>query len=254
MHVNISRYGSADGDINGMPTNIAAYEAGYKWLMEHFNLDNDGCYVSAKSMGGVGALAICYSNIPVKAADLFAPALDPFYQQLGYGIGSRMCFIEELNLDGCEPLITNTSPASPMTKEDFRALMIRNKFKMQGHNAYFAGVTNKTFEQLVALDVKTRGKYDDVIKYCRVPLRIHIAADDTTVGYYQSLNLVTAIKNANCVAEIRTLPAGCSNPHHATDSDPSALRVDSITTSLGDVCTDIAIAYVEALDWFESHA
>ena len=251
MFVRTSKYGSMGGDINGMPTNTAAYEQGYKWLMEHFNLDDNGCYVSAKSMGGVGALNILYSSIPLKAMDLLAPALNPFYQQCGYGIPSRADFIDDLKLVDADALLEDPSPASPMSTNDFNNLMIANADKLVGYNCYFSHVVNKTFAELVVLKFKNPGTYDDVIKLAKCPVRIHIAVDDTTVAYNQSLNLIKAIKNGNGIAEIRSMPSGCASPHHAVDNDPDALKVASIVTALGYTCTNVPLAYAEAASWFK---
>ena len=250
MFVRTSKYGTMGGDINGMPTNTAAYEQGYKWLIEHFNLDDTGVYVSAKSMGGVGALAICYSNIPVKAADLLAPALNPYYQQCGYGIPSRADYINDLKLENADALLSDPSAASPMSTNDFNALMIANRDRLVGYNAYFSWVVNKTFAELVVLKFKNPGTYDDVVKVCRCPFRIHVAADDTTIAYNQSLNLIKAMKNSGSVAEIRTMPAGCASPHHAVDNDPDALKVN-IVTELGYTCNNVPLAYAEAASWFK---
>lgn len=250
FYARTSKYGSVGGDVNGMPTNLASYEQGYKWLVEHYNIDKSGCYVGAKSMGGVGALMICYSKaIPVKAADLFAPALNPFYQQCGYGIGSRMDYVADLRLDNAEALLTNPSPSAPMEQDAFNSLMIANKDKLVGYNAYLSKVVNKTWEELVPLKFKNSNAFNDVVKLCDVPFRIHIAEDDTTVAYQQSLNLIKAMKNSGSRAEIRTLPAN-TGAHHATDSDENALKVSSITTKLGYTCTDVPLAYVEAVSWF----
>ena len=246
-----TKYGAIGGDVNGMPTNLAAYEQGYHWLVEHYNIDRSGCFVGAKSMGGVGALMICYSkSIPVKAADLFAPALNPFYQQCGYGILSRQDYITDFRLDNADALIENPSPSAPMSQTDFNALMIANRDKLVGYNAYLSKVSNKTWAELVALKFKNPGTFDDVIKFCDVPFRIHIAEDDTTVAYNQSLNLIKAMKNSGSIAEIRTLPAN-TGQHHATDSSPDALKVASIVTELGYTCTDVPLAYVEAANWFK---
>lgn len=246
-----SKYGAQGGDVNGMPTNLAAYEQGYKWLVEHYNIDASGCFVTGKSMGGVGALMLCYSkSVPVKAADILAPALNPFYQQCGYGILSRADYINDLRLVGAEGLLNNPSPASPMSQTDFNALMIANRDKLVGYNAYLSKVSNKTWAELIALKFKNPGTFDDVIKFCEVPLRIHIAEDDTTVAYNQSLNLITALKNSGSIAEIRTMPAN-TGQHHAVDNSPDALKVASITTELGYTCTDVPLAYVEAASWFK---
>ena len=85
-----------------------------------------------------------------------------------------------------------------------------------------------------------------------VPLKIWIAKDDVNTPYAMSEIYVKTVRNANGIAELRTMPSGTGG-HWATSKDPNALKVDSITTRLGIEHTNVPLAFAEVIQFFRRY-
>lgn len=249
FYANSSKYSTRNNESQGTPTSVSVIEQGWEWLCEHYNIDKTGCYVSCKSLGGLAALSILYSSIPVKACDMLAPLLNPNTRQFGWSKVGKSIYIEDCNLQGCESLIQAEGTGAVLDREVFNDIIRLNIDKLAGWNAYYANITNITFKDLIDMSYNKIGDYDNVIKMCKAPVRIHIAKDDNAVSYGASFNLIKSLQNGGCKAEIRTMPSGTGG-HHSVDNDSNALKVDKITTRLGYECLDIPLAYVECVSWF----
>lgn len=244
-------------DGNGSPSTIIAMEQGWKTICERYNIDNSGAYVIGKSLGGLMGMASLYSNIPIKAADLLAPMMNPNDRQLGYSFASKRMYCEDCGFTNWEKLADSNAVGDygSLPSEEYMSILRENIYKWAGYNGYWNGIVNKTMAEICETSKynykQVKGAYENVIKMCKVPLQIHMAEDDVNVSYIEAYNIVQAIQNGGGKARMRTMPNKTGG--HYLETHENSLRVDSITTALGYTCTSIPLVYVEAISWFNRH-
>ena len=232
------------------PTTMASIRNAYDWVCRNYNIDKTGIYVSGKSFGGCFGAAMMFQRaIPVKAIGLLAPLLtirEPGVG-LGYGKYDRIAYCEDSRFVDCEDAYLDNP-----TEAQMQAIMVRNAKLFLGFDATLTNMLNKEPEEVAGI-MNSNAVYDTIKRDGNnVALKIWVAKDDTSIGFSPCKYHVDSIVNGGGNAEIREMPAG-TGAHHAVDSSPNALKVASIRTRLGYVCTDIPLAYAEMVDFFNQN-
>ena len=262
----------------GTVDNMNCLVDGYRWVVDNYNIAKDGCYTMCKSLGGLQALNLCWSAVPVKACAGLAPALDPLSRGGGYTNSERSESAEVLEYSGDTTCLSSTIQlTSGYTIPDmsvgsaYRTLMEANKKKWIGYLPMWNGLTDSDIDDLLewtyadmqsgATEVTDKGIAPDIMKgdqnatnwenlhrTCRSAIKIWSAPDDTDVPYSIEQNFIKTLTNGNCIAELRAMPSGTGG-HHAVDYDANALKQSGVT-KIGVTYTDIPTAYVEAVEFF----
>ena len=251
-----SKYGIYGGQ-TASPTQIASVNQGIDWVCKNFNVDASRLYISAKSLGGISALAMCYlrNGVKPRACSLLAPCLDIYDLAFGYTAAQRTRLAIDFGFsEDVEGVLNSTTGNIDITDDTntaFREYAAENAKKMIGYNPMWSGVIGLNVEEMINNRNEGRNTFASYLqtlsKVCNVPVKIFDAADD---GFYTvSKACVQAIKNAGGLAEMRTFPSGTGG-HHAVDNAENALKVESITTKCGVTYTNVPLAYVEMVHYF----
>ena len=262
----------------GTVDNMNCLVDGYKWVVDNYNVAEDGCYTMCKSLGGLPSLNLCWSAVPVKACAGLAPALDSLSRGGGYTNGERAENAEVLEYSGDTTCLSSTiHTTSGWTIPDmsvgsaYRTLMEANKRKWIGYLPMWNGLTDSDIDDLLewtyadmqsgATEVTDQGIAPDIMKgdqnatnwanlhrTCHSAIKIWSAPDDTAVPYSTEQNFIKTLQNGNCIAELRTMPSGTGG-HHAVDTGTNALKQSGVT-EIGVNYFNIPTAYVEAVAFF----
>lgn len=238
------------GHLPPTPTTMASIRNAYEWVCRNFNIDKSGIYISGKSFGGCfGAAMMFQTAIPVKAIGLLAPLLT--IREPGAGLGysryDRIAYCE----DSCFVDYEDAFLENP-TSAQMQAIMVRNARLFLGYDATLTNMRNIEPEDIAGI-MNTNAVYDTIKRDGNnVALKIWVAKDDTQIGFNPCKYHIDSIVNGGGNAEIREMPAGTGG-HHAVDNAPNALKVASLRTRLGYVCTNIPLAYAEMVDFFNQY-
>lgn len=251
-----TKYPNAVGANFGSPIAKAGLMQGYEWVKNNYNIDNSGVFVSAKSAGGYQAVNLLYNNaMPIKAAGLLAPALLPIHQPFGYNGSTKVAYADDFGFEGdTENILNVEGSVLPMTQE-LREYLTLNVPKIIGYVPIWNGIVNGNFDTMLENTLNKNEKmaeYQSLSRVNNVPTKIWAAIDDgdDDWGIYGASRIyIHTLKNANNIAEIRTMPANTGS-HNAVDSSPDALKVSSITTRLGYTHNNVPLAYVELVSFF----
>lgn len=254
-HGGTSKYPTNDSF--GMPTNLASISAAWNYLINNYNIDPTGLYISAKSLGGYTAHQLIFNrNIPVKAAALLAPAIDNKRYCFGYYRFQRENFAADAGLEGDLSVLQQGNDTTSISNtvqftDEFRTLVKGNISQLTGYMPMVSGVVNKTIDELLALDPEDQNSYHDVVRVVTVPTRYWVAKDDVDTPYNIADNFVRSAQNGNSPVSMRTMPSGTGG-HHSVDNSENAPKT-TITTRLGVTYTDFPVAWVEALNFMERY-
>ena len=251
-----TKYPQAAGANFGSPIAKAGLMQGYEWVKDNYNIDNSGVFVSGKSAGGYQAVNLLYNNaMPIKAAGLLAPALLPIHQPFGYNGSTKVAYADDFGFEGdTENILNVEGSVLPMTQE-LREYLTLNVPKIIGYVPIWNGIVNGNYDTMLENTLNKNEKmaeYQNLSRVNNVPTKIWAAIDDgdDDWGIYGASRIyIHTLKNANNIAEIRTMPANTGG-HNAVDSSPDALKVRSITTRLGITHSNVPLAYVELASFF----
>lgn len=249
FHCGTSKYPTC-GNGMGLPTNLMAAKSAYKYIINHFNVKQDELFLACKSVGGDIISLLAYSDLPVKAIGMFSPALDPIRYCFGYGNKTKGMFADEFGLDDNwrETLFKSIN----YTDKKFQSLVIKHLDKISNHLPFQRGVKNKDIKDMLFLDVKSLSDWSDIEKTIPAPVKIWSATDDSVTPFQMHKNFINMLKNGNCEAELREMPAGTGG-HQTTNSDHESIQVTNVTTKLGVRYDSMNVAWVELVDWFTQH-
>ena len=247
-----------NNDSFGCATNIASANAAYNFLVNNFNIDKGGVYLSCKSLGGYTTHELIFNgSMPIKAAAMLAPGIDNKRYCFGYYGFQRLNFAADMGFTGDLSVLegSDTVPRDDITiqySDAFKTLLTNNIDKVYGYLPMFNGVINKTLAELLDLHPEVADAWADVKRIHRIPTRYWVAPDDTDTPYPIAANYVKSCQNAFCPVTLRTMPSGTGG-HHSVDNAENAPKVASITTRLGVTYTNFPLAFVEALNFLERY-
>lgn len=248
FHAGTSKNPDIDGF--GTPTNIYSAMNAYKYITEHYNVKKE-LFLACKSLGGNLTMLLSYSSLPVKAAGLLAPAMNPSGWCFGYTEEEQLAYAQDFGFkEGYETVLNGSRDYK---RQEFKDLVQENLDVLTGYQPMQLGITNKTFgETFVNQDVydpDVEDSFKDLIRYVPVPIKFWVAPDDTNTPIQMHRNFVKSAINGGSTAYLRELPEG-TGAHHAVDNDPNALQTTDITTRLGVHYDKMTTAWVELAEWF----
>ena len=245
----------------GSPTNIACVRQGIEWVCENYNIDINSLYVTGKSLGGINSIAMCFENgLNVKAVAPLAPEIDPVMVGGGYSINTRKSYANDLSFSDDIGNVLNEEGANTINNfsSDFKNYFIQNADRIIGFNPFWRNVIGIDANQYVTwlTEGNKTALYNNIeskSRVCKVPVKIFVAIDDNAVDWAESNAFIKSIKNSGGIAEIRTMPEN-TGKHHAVDTDPNALKVESIVTKCGITHTNVPLAYAEMVQFFRQYS
>lgn len=250
----------------GNPDNMACYEWGIKYILENFNVNPNGIFVTCKSLGGEVGLNLAFSNTAIKpaAVGMLAPAFNLLRRSLGYTKEERFENAWAWGFEGDTETILGDETTVvdygtiPAETDEYKAYMKANAEKLMGYNPMWNGLIGANLDELCEWSFNLgagdllESNWNNLVRVCATPIKIWDAVDDVSTPYSIAKNFVTTLKNGGCMAELRTMPTGTGGHYSVdigTESNPS-LKVDSITTRLGITHENIPLAYVELVNYF----
>ena len=236
------------------PTNLNCYLSGIKYVLDKFNIDRENIFVAGKSLGGIQAFALCYQNqIKINACGLLAPALNPLHQTFGYTKAERMTLAQDFGFSEDVNNVLNTD--NFVENDNYISYIKDNATKMCGWNPYWINMildnNTKVMNSIKLLDGKN-ADYSSIFKTCNVPFKVWVANDDININPYAIKNVVKAMNNAGCLAEVRIMPNGTGG-HHSVDNDVNAPQTTNVITKLGVHYDSIPTAYYELVKHFDKY-
>lgn len=253
--------------VYGNPDNMACYSAGYKWVIDNYNIRTDGVYVSGKSLGGSPAMNITFGKcgIPVKACGLMAPGLNFVRKGFGYNQGDRYENAQAFGLtDYTDALGGSGTIASVLARESFQNLMNAQYEKFCAWVPFWEntdGVLNNKADFLASAYLGVEGtdvstgdgdvtRWANYSKHCDVPIKIWCAVDDANVPYRANYNFVHMLKNGGSMAELRTLKSGTGGHSAMNFTEETAEKIGDVMTATGVVISGVTAAYYELIQFF----
>ena len=245
-------YGKTDihstGENFGSPTSMMAIVNGYKWVIKNYNIADDGCFTFGKSQGGLPTALLCYnSGIPLRAAGLLAPLLDPIMMLWAYSVPERYTNMSDFGFTVDTNLVMDTlTPATPWSV-NLMAYLTENLHKFTESSALWIGNVDVTPEEMLAwYENKPAGFWETKKKVCNVPTKIWIGYDDglNDGAYFKYYSM---LKNGNSKVALRYIASGWGG-HHAVDTTGPMITVD---TKYGGTLSNIPVAYAEMLAYFK---
>ena len=233
------------------PTAVAALVQGYRWVVDNYNIDDTGVFVSGKSAGGYNAFSLINKGVPILAIGALAPAISPLARVYGYSAKTRLAYIDDFGMEGDLSIFEadNYSRYSVGVKE----FIINNAEKMVGYNPFWNGIVNKPLLDLATIGADNTednsNHFEGVARVTTVPQKIWVSEDDPSVPVGVIKNYISTIKNGQGIGELRLMPDNTGG-HHSVDNSPDALQVPSITTRLGITHANVPLAYVEMPQFF----
>lgn len=265
------------GEGFGAPSYSAALSNLVGFLIENYNIKNDGVYISCKSAGGFMAAFLAETQpFKIRAAGLLAPALSPTISLANHASQQT----EVANMEAEQLGIDYRFTASNFDAEA-KASIITNIAKWRQTDGFFrntdisdsemativsaahaaAGLNTKTDGLNIVL--KDNGNEEILAtkkRWVPCPLKIWISQGDATVFYDNSRVFVEMGQRAGSPCYLRTVPSATTTgqSHHAmVDTSTDAPRIQSYKTKYGGIATKIGtlpdgipIAIAELVDWF----
>ncbi len=250
----------------GNPDNMVCYEWGIKYILDNFNVNPRGIFITCKSLGGEVGLNLAFNTTSVRpaAVGMLAPAFNILRRSLGYTKEERFENAWAFGFEGDTQNILGDETTKvdygsiPAETAEYKAYMKANASKLMGYNPMWNGLVSANLDDLVewSFDLgagdMVENNWSNLSRVCNTPIKIWDAVDDTSTPYIIAKNFVTTLKNGGCMAEIRTMPTGTGGHYSVdigTEENPS-VKVSSITTRCGIIHENIPLAYVELANYF----
>ena len=241
------------------PTNIAITNTFYQYVMDNFNFEKDIC-VGSKSQGGVKAMYLVSSKIPVRAACLLASRVSPLCAIYGYSDKERAVSLNDMgfnilqdaegNIIGDAQCMSHSYFTDNFEDADRRAYWENHLELVIGTDPLFKCDVGSSY-----IDTYRAVSRNDLQAYLAqnpkiiqdVPMMFIGAEDD--VIYRESLLAFNAMQNQTSFAKRINMPNNNPTPHHAVDT--TGVMV-SVTTRYGEVIDGVPLAWVEMLAFFDN--
>lgn len=234
----------------GSPIAFSALTHGYKWVLDNYNIRPDGLFVTGKSSGGSIGLGVHSATaLPVLATGMLAAGVTPFTEPYSYELEAKQAFADDFGFVGDYSVLSHERES-----EELKEFIRQNTETMQGYNAMFNGLIGVPLNVLSEwgaekIDIDPLN-YEGVARVGAPPTKLWASIDDPTGVWTVGKIYTDTIKNAGGFAELRTLPDKTGG-HYATDIHENALRVERVETATGIVHQNVALAYVELVQFFK---
>ena len=260
-----------------VPISLRCIESGIKYFIDRYNIDGNNIHVISRSFGG--QMALHYALHPfdgLKSVTLFDPVID-FLSMRGRFSDARKALVEELSFNGTEAML-----------EDFYDINEDGSSEdmSQGLNYYFSERCQPLWEinipALVRLNVSWDNLIGDILSnnYAKsladarewwfngkdntdptiynhneykvistVPVKVCGALDDASTPLQAMTEKIAQLRNSGNPAETYFVATG---GHDAVSV--STTYAQTITTSLGIVCENVPIGWIEAMKWVRKNS
>lgn len=247
----------------GMPSHKTSIVNMVKFLMDNYNLRDDGVYLFGKSSGGFVCHMLAYLQpFKVKAVASLNPAICLLTSQMNHVL-QKLNTVKATGLQIGAPVDFDTSgaTASGMSwNSEVQEYFIANISRWRQIDAFFQG-TDLTDAQVADI---INGCYDkgaaspkkidygmDVInaakRWVNCPTMIWSDPKDDAVAHDTILKYTQMAQRTGSPVYLRTMPYN-SGQHHSTDTASNAIKT-TYKPKYSDA-VEVPVAYAELVDWF----
>ena len=199
----------------GNPTVVDCYKAGFDYVMENFNLKQDGIYVIGTSMGGLSSFQIVQSGkFPVLAQVGFCPAIDLFKQAYCAKWGSAERDYQKSHIssyfgfEGAPASFTNTFPTDAeieLYKNNFEKTVKYSPILCNVVDGDITSIFNAIPTSATGIDATEAAIYAQLTATHPCPVMIIHSKDDSVVSYRYSQYFVDMLKRSGQAASLYTI-------------------------------------------------
>lgn len=251
---------STSSEVHGYsPWARQAYEQGYQWVIDNFNIYTDGVFLGGRSMGGGMCFEVLQSHIPVLAACPVVPVCNYLWWWNYMNASRRTSVAKRIGLTGSDA--PTWSSTSPMPSAEWNYLK-DNFDKLVKYSPFWRAIDNLPSKDILFADEMNVSKSTKTNEYeanvfnkltmsAKAPVKIFDCYQDTTVPPTRNAQYVyNMLRNGGHEVELRMFNTTASKPHSFESSDPN--RSISVTTRYGETITT-SIVYVEMLNFWRRY-
>ena len=204
----------------GNPVVVDCYKAGYDYVMDRFNLKQDGIYVIGSSMGGLSSFQIAQSGqFPVLAQVGYCPVVDLFKQAYcnpwTTASYQRSRIAAYFGFAGTAPAFTdNKAPSAAEIdyyRQNFEKTIEYSPILRNAVDGDIASIFEVIPASATATSTAEAKLYSQLTATHPCPLLIFHNTDDQTVSYRYSQYFVDMINRSGQEAKLRTFTSGGHN-------------------------------------------
>lgn len=243
-------------DVNGIPKQLSggdgvhfnnplalqSYVKAYHFVINHYNIDRNGVYLSGMSLGGgMGLLLAQSKQLPVRATGVFCPTSDQFYQSWcrPWTANQRYKIAKYFNFNDYNTFQFSVSGTPTQSEIDY---FKQNTDKIIGYNPIHMNTTNwKEILPYEANDIENA--FNELVRGSMSPTKIWHCEDDNVVPPTFSRYFIQSLKNGGQIAQYRPFPTG---GHYAWIGGNQIVGKDKEGNDYL-----INVAGYELLKWFE---
>lgn len=240
-----------------IPQARQAYEKAYNWVINTYNICQDGVFLGGRSMGGGMCFELLQSHIPILAACPLAPCANTLWVWNTIDAGKKKFCAEKMGFKGTAPTWTSKNKLSD---EEFQYLY-DNFDQMIKYSPFWRGIENLPDKDVLfgVGHISASTKYDEAedalystLRFkSKAPVKIFTAYEDNVVPYRRNAELMyKMLKNAGQVCELRLFHTDASSPHNFEVQDSRHLT--EVTTTYGET-VQAPLVYVEMLQFWRRY-
>lgn len=248
-----------DSNVHGyMPGARQCLESAYKWIVEHYNICQDGILLAGKSMGGGMTFDVLSSPIiPVIASCAIVPVCNYIWWWTYMNATRRAFVAQKLGFVGVAPMWTSQSP---MTTDEWEYLQANyDKFIM--YDPFGRLIANPPSKEEMFANMNLAASnptptQDETalwatrIAKVRCPVKIFIGQDDTTVPPLRNGKFMfEMLRRGSEIVEYREFTTG----GHGIENPSTTGFGQDITNSYGQVITNAPVVFAEILNFWRRY-
>ena len=240
-----------------IPQARQAYESAYNWVINAYNICQDGVFVGGRSMGGGMCFELLQSHIPVLAACPLAPCTNPLWLWSYISSARKSFCAEKMGFQGTPPAWGSNKK---LTDEEFQYLYDNFDYLVRS-TPFWRGIENLPDKDVLfsISHISPSVKYDEAeaalystLRYkAKAPVKIFSSYEDNVVPYRRNSELMyQMMKNAGQVCELRLFHTDAASPHNFEVQDSRYLT--EVTTVYGETM-QAPLVYVEMLQFWRRY-
>ena len=240
-----------------IPQARQAYEDAYNWVINAYNICQDGVFVGGRSMGGGMCFELLQSHIPVLAACPLAPCTNPLWLWSTTTAARKSFCAEKMGFKGPQPAWTS---GKKLTDEEFQYLYDNFDYLIRS-TPFWRGIENLPDKDVLfsVSHISPGVKYDEAeaalystLRYkAKAPVKIFCSYEDTVVPYRRNSELMyQMMKNAGQVCELRMFHTDAASAHNFEVQDSRYLT--EVTTVYGETM-QAPVVYIEMLQFWRRY-